>query len=517
MSAPAIACPHCQVALRSSRALPVNKKVRCPQCGTSFRTPATLEPLPSVLPMESLEPAASSSSRLALAALFAGVFILGGMAVAGVYLAQPTPPSTPAVAESPKQIPAKEEKTQAKEERHAEESRLPERDPKRIAFERLMHLAEEARTSKRWDEAEKNYREALQLFPEDATAKKGRNAVVTARAEAEKEKRQAEIARLRERGDKAMRAKDYAAAVQAYTLAKQLASDDEQIGKALQEAKTAEKADAADKKRLAEYQKHLDAGRAAMDNEQFAEAVRAFEAALTLLPDDAAAANELQAAQNRLNALADAGKKERHYRDLLRDAQAALDAKRPDRAIPFLKDAVKLFPDEKQTRRLLQKAKRDALAAQGEYNRLMAQGDAAMSQQRYDVAKQSYAQANEVLPDEGQATAKAQAADKALANFANVQARYNALMLQAAAAMRQMQYAEAITAYNQALQAMPNDVRATQLLLQVKYSRALTAGRIALAQNQLREAIALFEEALVLVPGDAAATTLLMQTRLRAR
>jgi tetratricopeptide (TPR) repeat protein len=521
MSSPAIACPHCRVALRSSRPLPENKKVRCPQCGTSFRTPSSLAPLPFALSMEPLQPASSSHSPLGIAALFAGVFILGGMAVAGVYFSQPTPPASP-IAETPKATTAKDDKPKAKEDRQAEERRQREQEQKRLTFERLMHKAEMALTKERFADAEDSYREALKMFPDDAAAKKGLNAATSARraaanAKAEKEKRQAEIAQLREQGKKAMDNKEFVAAAQAYAQAKQLAPDDEPISKALEEARAAVDAEAADKKKLADYQKHLDAGRAALNDEHFAEAVRELQAALNLRPGDAEATTDLKTAQNRLATVADATRKEKYYADLLRDAQAALDAKRPDRAVPFLKEAVKLFPDEKETRRLLKKSMRDAAMAQGEYNRLMAQGDAAMSRQRFEEAKRLYAQAAEMMPDDAQATTKAQAADKALTDFATTRARYDALMLQAAVAMRQLQYAEAITVYNQALQLIPNDVRATQLLIQVKYNRALTAGRIALAQNRLREAIGFLEEALGVVPDDAAATALLTQARLRAR
>jgi tetratricopeptide (TPR) repeat protein len=525
MSSPAIACPHCRASLRSSRELPENKKVRCPQCGASFRTPSMLAPLPLALSMEPLEPVSSQSSRLGIAALFVGMFILGGMAVAGIYLAQPNPPASP-VAESPKPVPPKDDKPTVEEDRRVEERRQRQEEEKRLAFERRMRKAEEALTEKRFADAENSYKEALKLYPDDAAAKKGLSAAKASRQAAddalahdkeEKELRQKEIAQLHEQGDKAMRDKEYAAAVQAYAQAKKLAPDDEQLGKALEAAKTAADEDAAEKKKLADYRKHLEDGRAAMNAERFEDAVAEFQAALNLLPGDAAAALDLKTAQKRLDADSETAKKQDKYAQLMREVQAELDAKHPDRAVPILKQIVKQFPDDKEARRLLRKSMRDAATAASEYNRLMTLGDAAMSRGRFDEAKRLYVQAADAIPDDARARAKAQMADKAFANAAANQPRYNALMLQAAAATRQLQYAQAIAAYNQALQLMPNDVRAAQLLLQARYGQALTAGRIALAQNRVAEAIALLEQALVHMPNDAAAAALLAEARLRAR
>src|SRR5690242_1424475 len=100
MSSHAVACPQCHAALRSSRPLPENKKVRCPQCGTSFTTPAavvaTLPAAPPPLPCPTPEQPPtirSSGATVWVPALFAGVFLLGGMGVAAIYFAQPRPPA----------------------------------------------------------------------------------------------------------------------------------------------------------------------------------------------------------------------------------------------------------------------------------------------------------------------------------------------------------------------------------------------------------------------------------------
>lgn len=534
MSSPSIACPSCQASLRSHRRLPENKKVRCPRCGTSFKTPsaASENVATTSTVLESLPVDFSGPSKLMIPALFAGVFLLGGLTVAGVYLAQPSPPASPRTDEA-KKTNAADHKPKGEDDRSAEERRQLdeerrqlESEKKRLAFERLMRKAGESLSKKNYADAENVYSDALKLFPDDADAKNGLSAAQTARqavesaaahAQEEKKTREAELARLREQGKTAMDQKEFAAAVRAFTLAKQLAPDDERVTQALDAARAAADADAAEKQKLADYQKHLDAGRAAMTAKNFEEAVAEFQAALKLLPGDATAAIDLKTAQNRLDAGVAGAKKQQEFADLMQRVQAAFESKRPDRAIPLLKQALKLFPEDKDARRLLKQAKAEMATAQTEYNRLMALGDAAMTRQRFDEAKRLYAQAVEVLPDDAQATAKLQAATNALANSAPQRTQYNALMLRAAAAAQQLQYAESIALYTQALQMIPNDLIATQALIQAKYGQALAQGRIALAANRLRDAIVLFETALTIVPNDPAATALLAQARLRMR
>jgi tetratricopeptide (TPR) repeat protein len=534
MSSPALACPCCQAALRSHRRLPQNKKVRCPRCRTSFTTPSIVSESVVTIPtvMEPLPVDSTGPSKLMIPALFAGMFLLGGLTVAGVYLAQPSPPASPRADEAERTNAAdrkpKGEDARSTEERRQldEERRQLENEKKRLTFERLMRKAGELLSKKNYAEAENIYADALKLFPDDADAKNAlsaaqaaRQAVESAAAHAQEEKktRAAEIARLCEQGKAAMDKKEFAAAVRAYTQAKQLAPDNERVIQALDDARAAADADAAEKQKLADYQKHLDAGRAAMTAQNFEEAVAEFQAALKLLPGDATAAIDLKTAQNRLDAGVAGAKKQQEFDDLMQRVQAAFESKRPDRAIPILKQALKLFPDDKDARRLLKKAKADAATAQTEYNRLMALGDAAMTRQRFDEAKRFYAQAGDVLPDDAQATAKLQAATNALTNFAPQRTQYNALMLRAAAAAQQLQYAESIALYTQALQLIPNDLIATQALIQAKYGQALAQGRIALAATRLREAIVLFETALTIVPNDPVATALLAQARLRMR
>lgn len=595
MSAHAVACPQCHAALRSSRSLPGNKKVRCPQCGTSFTTPAavvaTIYASPPPLPSPTLSVRSSTALPVWVPALFAGVFILGGMAIAGIYFAQTNPPAPPPAVVASKKTNARESDKHkgqddhlAEERRKIDEERCQlEEEKKDLAFARLMRQAEDALTKKQFAEAEKAYREALKLRPDDADAKSGLTAAKTSTLAAEavqnhdkeeRQKREAEIARLLEQGKAAMSKKEFAAAVRAFKIAKDLAPDNADVGKALDDALAAADTDAGEKKKLADYQDHLDAGRTAMTAQRFDEAVREFQAALKVLPDDPTAAINLKTAQNRLAAGADLAKRQEDYADLMQQAQAALKAKRPDQAVPLLKAALKLFPDDKNTRKLLRSAALDADTAQAEYSRLMALGDAAMTRQRFEEANRLYTQAAQALPGDPTAAARVQDAANAatnrraallayqrfmtqaaldlenqrvaaairnyqealrvipgdanalqgladaraaLATMARQRAAFDALLARGAVALQKLQYAEAIPIYTEILQIAPNDARALRGLAQAKYGLAMVQGRVALQANRQQDAIRSFEQALLVVPGDPTAMALLTQARIRRK
>jgi tetratricopeptide (TPR) repeat protein len=369
-----------------------------------------------------------------------------------------------------------------------------------------------------------------------------------------------------------MAKKEFAAAVRAFTMAKQLAPDNADVSKALEGALAAADADAGEKRKLADYQTHLDAGRAALTAGRFAEAVREFQAALKLLPDDATAAINLQTAQNRLAAGAEMAKRQEDFADLMQRARAALDARRPDQAMPPLKEAVKLFPDDKNAKKLLRAATLDAATVEAEYTRLMALGDSAMTGHRFEEANRLFTQAGEVLPGDRAAADKARAAadaatdrqaalvayqrfmtqaaidmenqrfGSAIRNFqealrivpndANAlqgltdarsalaaaerrRVQLDALMVKGAAALQQSQYTEAVQFYNDALKMATGDPRILRGLTQARYGRAMLAGRQALATNRKEDAVRYFEEALQLAPGDPAASALLAQARIR--
>ena len=75
--------------------------------------------------------------------------------------------------------------------------------------------------------------------------------------------------------------------------------------------------DVAEKKKLADFKKHMDLGKAAMAAERFPDAVKEFIAAVQLMPDDLEAQQGQKQAEAKLLALADKDKRQKAFDDLL--------------------------------------------------------------------------------------------------------------------------------------------------------------------------------------------------------
>src|SRR5262249_2468421 len=144
----------------------------------------------------------------------------------------------------------------------------------------------------------------------------------------------------------------------------------------------------------------------------------------------------------------------------------ALREKRFDEAVESYQAAVRLFPAEKEAQDALQKAKQAKAEARTDYDRYMAQGNMALQAQRLYHPLRPHTPASQLFPTANPALRALQNAQALLANAqANAQAgqaAYLNAMTQGALAMQNLRYADAVTAYTQALQLVPNDPAALQ-------------------------------------------------------
>src|SRR5262249_20641860 len=147
-----------------------------------------------------------------------------------------------------------------------------------------------AKTGK-FAEAAEAFEEALKADPDSPEAFKCLVSARASEAAASKVKetegkRQEEVDRLVAEGKKALADKQLTVAVRALESARQLAPTDRAVLQALSDAQNALEADQAEKGKLAEFRKLMDAGKAALAAERFPDAVREYTAALVLMPDD---------------------------------------------------------------------------------------------------------------------------------------------------------------------------------------------------------------------------------------
>ena len=519
MSSHAVTCPQCHAAIRADRPLTDDRSVRCPHCGTFFSAAVALGRPRRGSPVLVLGGVAAAAAAL-----------LGGGVVALVLLlGRERDPAPRDDGQERLALRLAEEKKQLEEER----AKLDE-EKRRLELDGLLKRGDAALAEKQYEDAEKAFAAALKLAPADAAALKGLVAaqaalasVTTAKEDAEK--RRADVARLLKEGQAAMGDKQFALAVRLFDSARQLAPADTAIIKALAEAQAAADSDKDQKQKLAEYQTHMDAGRAALAAQRYPDAIREFQAAQRLLPADVQAGLSLRLAEQRFNvlqaALRDRQQRFAAFAALLERAANAGRAKRYEEAVQAANEAVKLFPNDARAKQAQADARKALRAARSQYNQLLTDADAALQAGRIDESLRLYQQAAELFPEDSGAKKGLQEARAAADTLRNAGATYNQLMATGAAALRGRRYADAAAAYTQALQLAPNDPLAAQGLRDARagadrlarqalaFERQLQAGVAALQQKQYADAVLAYTAALALRPDNAAALDGLRQAR----
>jgi tetratricopeptide (TPR) repeat protein len=312
-----------------------------------------------------------------------------------------------------------------------------------------------------------------------------------------------------------------------------------------------EKADAEAKQKQDAYQKYLSEAQKAFAEKRYDAALASYDAAGKLFRTDTVLAGQKQVADAKAHdaaqLAADKHKQEEeqarqaNLTRLLKDGQAALDAKQYDKAISLLGEAKKLAPTSVDVQAALSKAQlaRDnAIKAesaaeaekkrQADYARLVKDGRDALTAKKYDDAIKSFGDALKVQPGDRDATALLQAAvkgrdDTRAANDAEAKrkADFNRLMTSGQAAVTAKKYDEAIRDFGDALKLMPGDPGATKALKDAQvardapkppppppaeYVRSMDqAAALEKAQKYADAALA-YSAALKALPGDAKAT-----------
>jgi tetratricopeptide (TPR) repeat protein len=523
MSTQTVTCPHCSSLLRSDRPLPVGVTLRCPGCKTAFSAPEQ-ESVPPPLPLPPSPPPASLIGAPFLIAVTVSVLLGGAIIGAAVLFSGPRPVEDRADAG------AEDRKREEERERLAGERESLAREAKKLDYRRVMVRAETALGKSQYSEAEKLFQEALDLMPGDKDAMKGlveaKAALVAAKKTGETEEQtRAEVARLLEEGRKAIADRQYAAAVQKLTSARLLSPANRSVLDALEEAQKALDSDTTEKKKLAEFKQHMDAGKAALTAERFADAVKEYAAALEIMPEDLEAKQGQKQAENKLLALADKEKRQKAFDDLIDRARKAQGAKRFKDAVAALEAALRIVPGDRDATRLLRVARDSLKRAKAENARLLAQADAALKLGRLADAKQACDKAVDTWAEDSDAEKMQKTVARLQDNAQTVQTAYQQAVQAGVVAMAAARYADAVAYYTKALQLMPNDFDSTlalrkaqaalaaQVKGQVAYNQSIKNGTAYLATRSWSKAVSAFQAALNLAPGDPVASDGLSQAR----
>jgi tetratricopeptide (TPR) repeat protein len=439
------------------------------------------------------------------------------------------------------------------------------------SFQKYLSEGRLALSSQRYDDAIQSFTAAQKVLPGDQTsvdflkeAQKGKqdmlaSATAAAKKRADELKLAADVKKALDDGRTALAAKKLDDAGRSFAAAATLAPKDADVARALADLDRAQKAAHADaetrQKRQTQYQALVDSGKSALAAKKYAEAIKAFNDAAALMPEDKTGQDLLRQAQKAqadaklveektLQAKLDQDRSaqvQKQYQSAIQAGQKSLAAKQYEDAIKSFNDAAKLVPTDKTAPALLaqaQKALADAKTSQtGELKRqadlakFAKQGQDALNLKKYTEAKQAFGEALKLAPNDahalrGQRDAQAgleaqQTADKAkLASFTT-------LMQQAQAAMQAKRYRDAQKAYDDALKLFPADANAQRGLQDANralnppkiappppppppkvdnYQLQMDSGAALEKQQKYADAMKAYQEALKVRPNDQKAT-----------
>lgn len=481
MSVSVVTCPVCRRSFHSDRPLEEDATLSCPACEALFVAGGDAPPrghfgLPFVL--------AVTAAGLLGAGLISAALLLGALLPATRQGHVAAPPE-PAAAEDDSARRALEE-----------QRREVERQRREVERDRLLARAEALAAKGQRAAAIAAYDQALKLDPASAAAVEG---LVAARA--------AEAAEQARAGDRRQADAERAAAAE------------RQAAQHKQEAAEAEQA------RRDEFRKLLAAARAALVGERFADALRDYDLAVRLMPDDLEAQQGRKLAEGKLADLADRQKRQAALADLLDRAEKALAARRYTDALAALAPALRLAPGDREATRLQRAAQTGQRAARKQNAELLARADEAVRLGRLEEAQQLADEAAANWPED-EAARKAAGTAKRLADAAQTsQAAYLRFVQQGVLAMAGSRYAEAVAAYTEALRLAPADLEVQRnlrlarvalerdLRFRTEYERLVRGGTAALARRSFVEAGQAFTQALQLAPDDLVAADGLSKAR----
>jgi tetratricopeptide (TPR) repeat protein len=388
-------------------------------------------------------------------------------------------------------------------------------------YQKAMTVGQKALQSKSYDAAITSFQQALKLMPNDPTAVTGlqqaRDAVNLAA------KTSTDFQKAMDAGQKAMTAKTFKQAVQAYADATRLNPTDATAKQRLQQAQQA-LTDANQRETLvANYQKAMTVGQKALQSKSFDAAITSFQQALKLMPNDPTAVTGLQQARNAVNL---AAKTSTDFQKAMDAGQKAMTAKTYKQAVQAYADATRLNPTDATAKQRLQQAQQaltdanqgDAIAAN--YQKAMTAGQAAMATKKYDFAVKYFGDALKLAPNDQNATTQLRAAQKLLDTPkvktpppADPAKQYNDAMQCATAAEKDQKHADAVKAYSDALKARPKDAAALAGWKQSQFALNLQQGQQYLDNAMWVAAQNEFQSALNVFPGNPQAQKLLQKAK----
>lgn len=279
----------------------------------------------------------------------------------------------------------------------------------------------------------------------------------------------------------------------------------------------------------AEFDQYVAQGDKAVGKQEYDNAIQNYEAALNLF-DDAEVKKRLADAKK---AKADADKAaqlDKDYNEKITAAKQAYDSQQWENALKLYEEASKLKPDEQEPKTKIAEIKKlldDQKKQEEEFNKFVNSGDDAMTSEKYDDAISNYESALKIKQDAGVQTKLDNAkkakedAEKAAEAEAEKEEKYNNLIAEADKLFDDGKYEESKAKYQEALGVKPGEKKPTDQIkkideilekqrkeqaeaeqLEKDYEAAMNAGNQFFNDGKWDQAISKYEEALKLKPDE---------------
>ena len=499
MSQRMVTCPECRTQLRSNRPIPIGSTLNCPDCKSTFTAP---------------EASPSRAGPIALIAV-AVATILGGSVILAAVMMNRTPPTEKA------DLRQHDEDARQKNDLAAQQKKI-DGGLKKIEYARFLAKGEEALRKQQYPEAEEAFSRAADILPNEREALEGlvtaKAALASAKNSTEGDgKRQAEVDQLLDDAKKATAGKQFAQAVRLLESARTISPANRVVLDALAAAQTALDSDLTQKKDLADFRKLMDAAKASFLAERYTDAVRDYQAAVRLMPDDLEAQQGVKQSEAKLAGVADKDKRQVAFDAFVDRGRKSHGAKRYNDAIAALESALRLIPEEREASRLLRGSQEALKLAKSKNAKLLVAAEEAIRLVRLEEGRRLADEAVQNWPEDSRAEKLLRAADRLIENLKTAQTAFVRYMQSGALATASGRNADAAAAYTEALRIDPTNAEVMRLLRnanqalardiknKTEYDRLMTVGSAALNRKAYVDAFRAFRDALKLLPDDATA------------
>lgn len=298
-------------------------------------------------------------------------------------------------------------------------------------------------------------------------------------------------------------------------------------------------ADAAAKQRLEKVAALLLEGDNKLKSNNYEDAIARYKEAEALAPERTDIPKKIEAARNAMLGALEAEARNAAYKDAIAQADAAFNAERYTEALDAYTKAMGIKPEEtyppKRIDEVVQRmAERDRAeedkrkaSVMAEFNKLLKEGDDYFKKESYALALTSYQGALDLIPDNAEAIAKRDAAQKAMAERDAAKAAlsaYQAVIDEADMWFGAENWEEARAKYNQALGMRPGESYPTGKLKEIdrilseragaeeaarkaeenqRYTDAINRGDAAMRSQAYEDAILAYEDALDVKPKES--------------